>query len=1297
MVAIDLFEAQVEAQVDEYLKRESRYLPRSSTYNWRPFLRALSEGNMATGEINTIRSGMTNNRFYPFPMQRDGPIPPPVQAIPKMPSSGSWDYTCYVPEWSHPEFDPGTVNYFTREVRHISNRDPINRVYPALRAVDQVKGATEFARHFGIHPDEPGGRSRLSPTLAPTRNPFDHLAAQISTLSPDARQALIDASRQAAIQRGFVPDDPNYIDPDVLDTTLAQNNVLSGAILKQNLTTMLLQKPGELDDVSNLDTFVKALNEQSPETVKFHNNFLENALHDQDYQRFIFNGLTSDELIVNDYFSLVENPSCDLEVPFLHPHRWSNNDWKGTKPREPRVLYSTGGQRHEWNVHTNDELWDALQPALKLVTKILNSGHPMFNIMPDLTNRQYISRNRDNRSKRGTPYLWSFNDTRTENLFYAPPGVKELDDAGFDWVKEVWYIINNKLMIDISSGFLKVMETSDDDLKVRENQGFSYGMTTSLKAGPDASLYICLSAELLWPLLVPSYSGSEKMVTSFQIAVSLIHELGHAMIQSHWLLTTDREYLKSRGFDEWTIGQLMRMQHALFDYDNGVPENFYKDRVVNECGFELEKAILGDPIMNLMQDELVHSRQTQTIPYIATSNRFPFYQPAGLPSDEIIRGAQHPVVDYISPVPIAHMAKFFTNAFWSTDFSLYGLEALKFVTDGLAFKRLTSTDTLEDEDGTEAFGDDDFHFLSHTINLLSTNEHATLSNYVRVCMIAAMRPKVCLKRWTGEMERWRAGWMVDIDEDVLRMRELVNEAREALRVYAEVQQGQTKVWQDYVVRTQGSGLIPMSLQDWKTDFLTRLNGYFSHGGLLMRQYAAVYKGVMEEVRHMQNMIFDCFNNHPDARRPMEGLGHVTRGWQLLAPIRIAHARLVKERQMVRFFYTTILSVSQINELAADLKARWQEWGAKYQSCWRLLDELVQMLEGPPPLGSDDTAWKKRFASVPSSYWKSTLDRVQVLAHREYLRVDPRIRQVIDDCMALIRQHQDNLTQSLVVPGVESLTQAMQAIEGGVPPPPDPGAGMFTWTPPSTEPVKSAFDLTGPGPIIVWPHAKAGGPTDTGGAVYGQLGQIGPTSQLGAAPLRRTDGPQNDGGGGVFGDWAGKGGFAGNVQGPAQASFGTGGTFVVPPTTTGGSRFSGALFPTPGADAITLTSDVQHYLKELAANPKGTGKAKASDTATATASAKEPAKKSGPYKSIESYRDGNATFDADEEDPELLPLYVPESLAKTGAQSLLGVRKTDPKHERLSDILGLSENVNQPSGVGGSGDDEVNFDDWLNSP
>lgn len=84
---------------------------------------------------------------------------------------GLWNFTRYIPEWTAPDWNDESVITITENGKptNIFRRDYTQTTRPALLPRDASRNPTPYARRYGIHPDEPGGRSKASPVRSNTR------------------------------------------------------------------------------------------------------------------------------------------------------------------------------------------------------------------------------------------------------------------------------------------------------------------------------------------------------------------------------------------------------------------------------------------------------------------------------------------------------------------------------------------------------------------------------------------------------------------------------------------------------------------------------------------------------------------------------------------------------------------------------------------------------------------------------------------------------------------------------------------------------------------------------------------------------------------------------------------------------------------------------------------------------------------------------------------------------------------------------------------------------------------------
>jgi hypothetical protein len=84
---------------------------------------------------------------------------------------GEWTYVRFIPEWTKPDWSDEPVITITEHGKStkMARRDYTQMIRPALLPRDASRNPTPYALRYGIHPDEPGGRSKVSPTTSETR------------------------------------------------------------------------------------------------------------------------------------------------------------------------------------------------------------------------------------------------------------------------------------------------------------------------------------------------------------------------------------------------------------------------------------------------------------------------------------------------------------------------------------------------------------------------------------------------------------------------------------------------------------------------------------------------------------------------------------------------------------------------------------------------------------------------------------------------------------------------------------------------------------------------------------------------------------------------------------------------------------------------------------------------------------------------------------------------------------------------------------------------------------------------
>lgn len=111
---------------------------------------------------------------------------------------------------------------------------------------------------------------------------------------------------------------------------------------------------------------------------------------EEEYQSHVFAGFTTSELIQSGAYAPNFSPvipssnlPTDLISPLLARNKWELGPL-GTEATNPRLLYNLDGPI-EFNVNevSGQTLWDAIQPALLIATRVLEI-HPLWLAMIDI-------------------------------------------------------------------------------------------------------------------------------------------------------------------------------------------------------------------------------------------------------------------------------------------------------------------------------------------------------------------------------------------------------------------------------------------------------------------------------------------------------------------------------------------------------------------------------------------------------------------------------------------------------------------------------------------------------------------------------------------------------------------------------------------------------------------------------------------------------------------------------------------------------------------------------------------------
>lgn len=172
----------------------------------------------------------------------------------------------------------------------------------------------------------------------------------------------------------------------------------------------------------------------------------------------------------------------------------------------------------------DDELiWMALQPALQIVTHVLNTNHPFWITVMDMFQREKISHRRNPFGSSGPKLVSVWEYLKKPAM---PAEAQALQDAGFDLSRAAAEYMMERVEITIGSAYRTTGSGTVDQI---------WGATTMMNDTDAAmrTILIEICAESIWPLLVPTFTQAEKAAISFTVASTLLHELAVSLSPFH--------------------------------------------------------------------------------------------------------------------------------------------------------------------------------------------------------------------------------------------------------------------------------------------------------------------------------------------------------------------------------------------------------------------------------------------------------------------------------------------------------------------------------------------------------------------------------------------------------------------------------------------------------------------------------------------------------------------------------------------------------------------------------------------
>lgn len=261
------------------------------------------------------------------------------------------------------------------------------------------------------------------------------------------------------------------------------------------------------------------------------------------------------------------------------------------------------GVAGRYNAGTNDDIWNAIQPALQLASYIIRSRHPYWQAMTSLFHLRAVDPSRDGRTPEqlagegGRPYVSVWPKADDPRVPAPYQGLQVLRDLGFD---------------DDSSRVL-CLSLLDQYLQFSIQNHTSTSSYVNDEGGGFWIPRVSIIAERIWPLLVPSLPDSVKTSYSFFLADSLLHELAHACAATLRIMATRPDVLAGsrlgQGLSPEIVQALMDLGEEMLgesilitvgQYNTRWRHQFFpEDKVQGEEGYNFEMYLWGGPVDSL--------------------------------------------------------------------------------------------------------------------------------------------------------------------------------------------------------------------------------------------------------------------------------------------------------------------------------------------------------------------------------------------------------------------------------------------------------------------------------------------------------------------------------------------------------------------------------------------------------------------------------------------------------------------------------------------------------------------------
>ncbi|KAK0767018.1 hypothetical protein N5P37_000748 [Trichoderma harzianum] len=401
------------------------------------------------------------------------------------------------------------------------------------------------------------------------------------------------------------------------------------------------------------------------------------------------------------------------------------------------VSFRLDGKSLDMDVERNEEVWNSLQPALQMATRLFCQDDPFFKAILDVGNWYKIPATSDsNPQKAKAPnFKIELRSDKSEAIGYQH---RVRPSAKFNPVELTFKVLESRLKWRIVSAHYDIESpTGKFDAET------AFAVTRFKLSNPSSSICINLAAEFIWQLLATQLSSSEKIMVSWMLAATMVHELCHAIIEATLLwIRHPREFGVSHPADLTFCKLLERDLYPSAPHYPDI-EPYYKNDSRKEIGEAFERHVLGHGPYPMTHLSFYKPMFLMYYGGLTSS----FDQSEFYPRDS----AKHEV---LAPT----VQNFFTQEFWNTTFKKYGSAALRSVPDipqRVAWFSAVESTTFHSSLGDLAFGTPESReWVSCFILELEASGQKVIAQYIKALIYDAWKFPMLAKRFVEIAENW---------------------------------------------------------------------------------------------------------------------------------------------------------------------------------------------------------------------------------------------------------------------------------------------------------------------------------------------------------------------------------------------------------------------------------------------------------------------------------------------------------------------------------------------------------------